>query len=741
MSYGWSDVDATAKHHVDQPRAVTAEGARVAYVWDERLTEWYVNDARGLEHGYTVHERPAPARGALSLELAIRGGLAPIVSASGRDVHLADASGAVVLDYAGLAVFDADGGAVDCGFTLDDGRLRLSVADEGARYPLTIDPVVQRAYLKASNSESSEWFGCAVAASGDTVVVGAYLEDSNATGVNGNQSNNSAFAAGAAYVFVRSGGSWSQQAYLKASNTDAGDFFGYAVAISGDTIVVGAYFEDSGATGVNGNESDNSRFSAGAAYVFTRSGTTWSQQAYLKASDTGFDDRFGYSVAIDGDTIAVGAFLEDSSATGVDGDDSDNSAFNAGAAYVFTRSGTTWSQQAYLKASNTESDDYFGYSVAIDGDTAVVGAYREDSNATGVNGNEADNSAFNAGAAYVFTRSGATWSQQAYLKASNTDSDDWFGYAVAASGDTVVVGAHLEDSNATGVNGNESDDSVLNAGAAYAFLRSGTIWSQQAYLKASNTGGTDYFGYSVALDADQLVVGAYLEDSNATGVDGNQGNDSAGDSGAAYAFARSGATWSQLAYLKASNTDSGDSFGYAVALSGDLAIVGAPVEASNATGVNGNQSDDSATAAGAAYLFDLDYQLGSFATYGSGTPGKGGFVPSITLSGSWAIGEDVTLSIRDGLGGAPALLIMGFARATIPFAGGSLLVATPWILTNLPLGGTPGVAGAGALDVTDTIPDDPTIVGVLVDFQVLVADPAAVKKLALSNGAELLIGG
>ncbi len=163
--------------------------------------------------------------------------------------------------------------------------------------------------------------------------------------------------SGAAYVFVRSGGIWTQQAYLKASNTGAGDGFGDSVAVSGDTVVVGASGEDSNATGVDGNQGDNSASHSGAAYVFIRSGGIWTQQAYLKASNTGADDDFGNSVAVSGDTVVVGAYSEDSNATGVDGNQGDNSASASGAAYVFTRSGGIWTQQAYLKASNTGADD------------------------------------------------------------------------------------------------------------------------------------------------------------------------------------------------------------------------------------------------------------------------------------------------------------------------------------------------------------------------------------------------
>ena len=246
-----------------------------------------------------------------------------------------------------------------------------------------------------------------------------------------------------------------QQAYLKASNIDTDVFFGFSVAISGDTLVIGA----------PGEGSDES----GSVYVFTRSGASWSQQAYLKASNTGGNDQFGHSVSLSGDTLVIGAPGEDSNATGINGDQSDNS-LTGGAAYVFTRSGMSWSQQAYLKASNTDGDDSFGWSVAISGDTLVVGAQEEASSASGVNGNQSNNSAVRAGAAYVFARSGMVWSQQAYLKASNTGNNDLFGFSVAISGDTLVVGAWREASNATGINGDQSDNSADRAGAAYVFF-------------------------------------------------------------------------------------------------------------------------------------------------------------------------------------------------------------------------------------------------------------------------------
>ncbi len=468
----------------------------------------------------------------------------------------------------------------------------------------------QQAYFKASNTDAGDYFGTSVAVSNDTVVVGTPYESSAATGVNNsNQSDNSAEDAGAAYVFVRSGSTWTQQAYLKASNTDAGDLFGTSVAISNDTIVVGAIGESSAATGVNNdNQSDNSASYAGSAYVFVRGGSTWTQQAYLKASNTDAGDLFGTSVAISGDTIVVGAPYESSAATGVNNDNqSDNSASYAGSAYVFVRGGSTWTQQAYLKASNTDAGDLFGTSVAISGDTIVVGAPYESSAATGVNNdNQSDNSASYAGSAYVFVRGGSTWTQQAYLKASNTDAGDLFGTSVAISGDTIVVGAPYESSAATGVNNdNQSDNSAEDAGAAYVFVRGGSTWTQQAYLKASNTDAGDLFGTSVAISGDTIVVGADSEDSAATGVNNdNQSDNSASYAGSAYVFVRGGSTWTQQAYLKASNTDAGDLFGTSVAISGDTIVVGAPYESSAATGVNNdNQSDNSASYAGAAYVF------------------------------------------------------------------------------------------------------------------------------------------
>ncbi len=463
-------------------------------------------------------------------------------------------------------------------------------------------------YLKASNTTMVDFFGASVAlsADGNTLVVGAHGEGSNATGIDGNQADDSMALAGAVYVFVRDDmNAWSQQAYLKASNTAAGDHFGWSVALSADgsTLVVGALTEDSGATGIGGDQTDDSADDAGAVYVFVRDDLdAWSQQAYVKASNTSAEDNFGESVALsaDGNTLVVGAPTEDSSATGIDGDQADDSAESAGAVYVFVRDGLdVWSQQTYVKASNTSAQDYFGSSVAVsaDGDTLIVGA-------TGVTDS--------TGAVYVLVRDGLdAWSQQAYLKASNAAPFQSFGGSVALStdGDTLVVAAPTEASSATGIDGDQTDTSAVGAGAVYVFVRDEmNAWPQQAYVKASNTAPGDQFGSSVALSADgnTLVVGARAEASNATGIGDDQLDVSTVEAGAAYVFVRDQrSAWSQEAYVKAPNTGEADRFGWSVALSADgsTLVVGADQERSSATGISGNQADDSAIRAGAVYLY------------------------------------------------------------------------------------------------------------------------------------------
>ena len=484
----------------------------------------------------------------------------------------------------------------------------------------------QEAYLKAPNAEANDNFGVSVSNSGDTIVVGAWGEDSNQTTItNGTtaSANNTAADSGAAYVFRRTGTTWASEAYLKAFNAETPDNFGISVSISGDTIIVGAYQEASTQTTItNGTaaSANNSAASAGAAYVFQRTGTSWVGQAYLKAPNAEANDTFGLPVSISGDTIVVGAYQEDSNQTTITNGNTasaNNTVSNSGAAYVFRRTGTTWANEAYLKAPNAETTDFFGYAVSISGDTIVIGAYQEDSNQTTItNGTtaSANNTAADSGAAYVFRRTGTTWANEAYLKAPNAETTDFFGYAVSISGDTIAVGAFQEDSNQTTItNGTtaSANNTASNSGAVYVYRRSGSTWTNEAYLKAPNPDANDNFGYAVSISGDSIVVAANNEASNQTTITNGttaSSNNSLAQTGAAYAFRRSGNIWTNEAYIKTPNPDLLDQFGISISVSDDTILVGATGEASNQTTItNGStaSANNSATSAGAAYVFRL----------------------------------------------------------------------------------------------------------------------------------------
>lgn len=489
--------------------------------------------------------------------------------------------------------------------------------------------VAQEAYLKASNTDDGDRFGISVAVSRDTIVVGSRNESSDATGINGTQGNNNSLNAGAAYVFVRESGIWTQQAYLKASNAGLQDQFGATVAIAGDTIVVGAPFERNQVGGINGDETDNSLSWAGAAYVFERTGTNWAQQAYLKAPDPDQLDFFAGAVAISGDTIVVGARGDQSQTPGVNGDPFDNSGANGyGAAHVFHRTGSIWTQQAFLKPSHIPTGvTNFGHSVAISGDSIAVGAPLERSGSTGINGDEINIGETSSGAVYVFVRQGTAWSQQAYVKASNTGAHDRFGHSLSVAGDLLVVGAPHESSNASVINGDELDNTTPSSGAAYVFSRSGTVWSQQAYLKAFNPDAGDLFGHAVVADGEFILVSALEEESSSAGIDGDPFDNSLPHAGAAYLFQRTGTTWSQDSYIKSSNPDSfsGDRFGTSVSMNGARLVAGALDENSHSTGVNGDMNNEFSFSSGAAYVFDREADFPPFAT--TLCSGDGGVAP------------------------------------------------------------------------------------------------------------------
>lgn len=452
-------------------------------------------------------------------------------------------------------------------------------------------------YFKASQPDEYDLFGWTMSLSGDgnTLAVGAVQEDSAATGIDGDATDDTAEDAGAVYVFARQAdGGWRQQAYVKATNTDAGDMFGTPVlSHDGDTLAVGAIGEASA-----GDANDDSAANAGAVYLYVRDAEgTWTHQAYLKAPTPAGAERFGLALDLsaDGDRLAVGAPLG-----------------GAGVVHVFARDAGSWQHSAAVRADGGEPGDAFGTSVALsaNGEVLVVGAPFEDSAAAAIDGDRANNDAENAGAAYVFSLADGEWQQDAYLKADNADAADQFGWPLDVSGDgtVVAVGVNEEDSAATGIDGDGTDNSADEAGAAYVFAYTDGGWAQDAYIKAGNTGAGDEFGTAVALNQDGslLAVGSESESSVGTGLAGDPNDDSAFKSGAAYVYRRASGSWVQQAYVKASNTDDDeDDFGTNLGLSadGDVLAVAAYGEDSAASGVNGDQSDKSLEWAGAVYLY------------------------------------------------------------------------------------------------------------------------------------------
>jgi hypothetical protein len=501
------------------------------------------------------------------------------------------------------------GGEPSSPIDLDIGNTVINVdvtAEDGVTtttYTLSIDRedsanLAQRAYAKATNTDQDDRFGSALALIGDNLLIGAPFEQSNARGVDGDQNNDSFDGAGAAYLYERLGGVWNTGHYLKASNTDRGDLFGWAAAATSVHLALGAPGEQS----LSGSQADNSGAAVGAVYVFEAAAAVPAQTAYLKASNPDQDDRFGGSLALSDNRLLVGAQFEQSSATGVNGDQTNNTLSNAGAAYLFEENGSGWIQVAYIKASNTRNESASGSSLALSEDSLAIGARGESSGSTGVNGDQNNTNSPDSGAVYVFDEAADIWTQSAYIKASNTEADDDFGFALDLDADLLAVGAPGEDSSTVN---NPNDNGQTDSGAVYVFNRDGSgQWSQEAYLKAPIPGLGDLFGTSVALVGNMLAIGAQGERSGATGIDGNDADESEVDSGAVYVFERDGAgNWNQIAYIKASNTDSLDLIGQHLALGGDTLAVGAPGEASNATGIGGAEGNNDLPSAGAVYFF------------------------------------------------------------------------------------------------------------------------------------------
>lgn len=453
--------------------------------------------------------------------------------------------------------------------------------DGGSNTDATVPPdgapgpeYAQEVYLKAANPGKDDAFGAAVAIDGDTIIVSATGEDSAAIGINGDDISNSRSNSGAVYVFVKQDGDWGQQAYLKASNPSVNDSFGEQVAIDGDTLVVSASHEDSVAKGVNGEQDNDDNFDSGAVYVFVRQDGVWSQEAYLKASNSGWNDEFGSSICLDNDTLIVGAAREKGNGNSED----DNSTDGSGAVYVFQRSGSTWSQQAYLKASNPYPYTKFGASCALSGDRLAIGSPAENSSSAGIDGDQYDVESDRSGAVYFFARQGTTWTQETYIKSVEPRQYAEFGSSLALIGDSLVVGAPGKDDYLGGIE---------------LFTRSQGSWTYQndlnpAGIPVSNRG----LGTKLANNATHLMVGKRYPFFNSS---------SKGRTPEIFTIELS--FWTSSTILESESDDNTDRFGGAFAISSDnVIVVGAKGEDSRAQGVNGNELDNSTGESGAAYV-------------------------------------------------------------------------------------------------------------------------------------------
>jgi hypothetical protein len=552
-----------------------ASGDQVSYRRGS-LTEWYRNASLGLEQGFTISRRPSYAAAGLTIAIRVSGGLT--ARRSGRGV-VVSRRGRVLLRYGGMSALDAVHHRLPVQLGLAHGTLRLSVEDAHARYPLTIDPFIQQgAKLTAADSAVGDLFGLTIALSrdGNTALVGGFRNNDD---------------AGAAWVFVRSGSTWTQQGpKLTADDEQGSGEFGSGVALSadGNTALIGGSQDDNG---------------VGAAWVFVRSGSRWTQQGakLLAADETGPpNSEFGDSVALssDGSTALIGGGFDN---------------LDAGAAWVFTRSGSTWTQQGpKLTADDEAGIAFFGGSVALsgDGNTALIGG-RNDNPQPYVGA---------IGAAWVFTRSGATWSQQGpKLVGSGATQPAWQGTSVAlsADGDTALLGGPGDDNN---------------LGAVWTFLRSGSNWTQLGpkLTAGSDETGGGQFGSGVAVSADGAtsVVGAPYDDHEV---------------GAAWVFARTSEGWSQRGRLTATDERGDADFGASVALSSD-----------GGTALVGGYKDNNF--AGAAWAFGQPVSnppptlTVTLSGTGSGTVTGSGISCSSTCTNSYPSGTTVTLTATPASG-------------------------------------------------------------------------------------------
>jgi hypothetical protein len=457
--------------------------------------------------------------------------------------------------------------------------------------------LVPQQRLVADDTVAYDLFGFSVSSSGDTLVVGAPYSDHSDRGS----------ASGSAYVFVRTGKTWSLQQKLTAEDGAPGDLFGYAVSVHGDTAVVGAPLDDPSGT------------DSGSAYVFVRNGTVWTQQRKLTGPGTAAGDVFGHAVTVHGDTAIIGAPHDATAGT------------RSGAAYVFTRVGGIWSQQQKLTAPDAAAEVRFGFALSLSGTAVLIGAPYDTGNGSG------------SGAAYVFARSGALWSQQQKLSPPDAVEDNLVGFSVALNGDTALLGAPF------------GSDKAYGPGSAYVYARGGAGWTQQEKLRADEIGEGNLFGYAVALHGEQAVATSPGDDADTL------------NGGSVHVFTRSGNLWNDRQRVTVRTTAENDRAGHAVALGEGLLVVGSPGEDSTDTDAGAVNTFTPAVRPG----YDSDPAPGAMVNAGSAPVGASATtditiretgnatleVTGYTLTGPQASEFRVapnTLSIQDG--GAPQKL-------------------------------------------------------------------------------------